>query len=56
MALTGRFTEHHALLRRLHRDHTVFDDAVDGLDKRIAREGGALAAGGWPDQNRPGLR
>ena len=36
MALAGRFTEHHALLCRLHRDRiAVFDDAVDGLDKRI---------------------
>ena len=36
MALTGKFTEHHALLCRLHRDRiAVFDDAVDGLDKRI---------------------
>jgi transposase len=37
MALTGRFTEHHALLCRLHRDRIqVFDDAVAGLDGRIA--------------------
>ena len=37
MALTGRFTGHHALLCRLHRDRiTVFDDAVAGLDERIA--------------------
>ena len=37
MALAGRFTEHHALLCRLHRDRiAVFDDAVDGLDTRIA--------------------
>src|SRR6266700_1698337 len=37
MALAGRFTEHHALLCRLHLDRiAVFDDAVDGLDKRIA--------------------
>ena len=36
MALAGRFTEHHALLCLLHLDRiTVFDDAVDGLDKRI---------------------
>jgi len=36
MALAGRFTEHHALLCRLHLDRiAVFDDAVDGLDKRI---------------------
>jgi transposase len=37
MALTGRFTEHHALLCRLHRDRiTVLDDAVAGLEERIA--------------------
>ena len=37
MALTGRFTGHHATLCRLHLDRIkVFDDAVDGLDDRIA--------------------
>ena len=37
MALTGRFTEHHALLCRLHLDRIkVFDDAVDGLANQIA--------------------
>ena len=37
VALAGRFTGHHALLCRLHRDRiAVFDDAVGGLDKRIA--------------------
>ena len=36
MALAGRFTDHHALLCRLHLDRiAVFDDAADGLDKRI---------------------
>jgi transposase len=36
-ALAGRFTEHHALLCRLHRDRiTVLDEAVAGLDERIA--------------------
>ena len=36
MALAGRFTDHHALLCRLHLDRiAVFDDAVDGLDTRI---------------------
>jgi transposase len=36
MALTGRFTQHHALLCRLHLDRiAVFDDAVGGLDKQI---------------------
>ena len=56
MALAGRFTGHHALLCRLHLDRVaVFDDAVDGLDKRITgkaarwqREAGLLL--------RPGLR
>jgi transposase len=37
MALTGRFTEHHALLCRLHRDRIAgFDVAVADLDERIA--------------------
>jgi transposase len=36
MALAGRFTDHHALLCRLHQDRiAVFDDAVDDLDQRI---------------------
>jgi transposase len=37
MALAGRFTEHHALLCRLHRDRIkTFDDAVAGLEAQIA--------------------
>jgi transposase len=37
MALAGRFTEHHALLCRLHRDRIkLFDEAVAGLEDRIA--------------------
>jgi transposase len=52
MALAGRFTGHHALLCRLHLDRiAVFDDAVDGLDKRITgkaarwqREAGLLTS------------
>ena len=37
MALTGRYTGHHALLCRLHRDRIkVLDEAVAGLDGRIA--------------------
>jgi transposase len=37
MALAGRFTEHHAMLCRLHLDRlAVFDTAVGGLDERIA--------------------
>ena len=37
MALTGRFTEHHALLCRLHQDRVAgLDAAVTGLDDRIA--------------------
>ncbi len=36
-ALAGRFTGHHALLCRLHRDRiTGFSAAVDDLDQRIA--------------------
>src|SRR5512142_3286693 len=49
MALTGRFTEHHALLCRLHRDRiAVLDEAVAGLDERIA-------AGAAPWQREAGL-
>jgi transposase len=41
MALAGRFTGHHALLCRLHRDRiTLFDDAVAGLDGQIAQKAG----------------
>jgi len=37
MALAGRFTDHHALLCRLHRDRiTLFDEAVAGLEAQIA--------------------
>jgi len=37
MALTGRFTGHHALMCRLHLDRLkLFDGAVDGLDATIA--------------------
>src|SRR6266536_2040212 len=37
MALAGRFTGHHALLCRLHRDRiAVFDTAVTGLEEKIA--------------------
>jgi transposase len=37
LALAGRFTEHHALLCRLHRDRiTGFGAAVADLDQRIA--------------------
>jgi transposase len=37
MALTGRFTGHHAMMCRLHRDRiTLFDEAIDGLDEQIA--------------------
>jgi transposase len=36
-ALAGRFTDHHALLCRLHRDRIgVFDTAVAGLEEQIA--------------------
>ena len=37
MALAGRFTDHHALLCRLHRDRIkLFDEAVGGLEAQIA--------------------
>lgn len=40
-ALAGRFTGHHALLCRLHRDRIAgFDAAVAGLDERIAARAG----------------
>jgi transposase len=40
-ALAGRFTEHHALLCRLHRDRIAgFDAAVGDLDQRIAGKAG----------------
>jgi len=52
MALSGRFTEHHALLCRLHQDRIAgLDAAAAGLDDRIAakvtrwpREGRLLAS------------
>jgi len=41
MALAGRFTSHHALLCRLHRDRiTGFDAAIAGLDEQIASRAG----------------
>jgi transposase len=41
MALAGRFTEHHALMCRLHRDRIAgFDAAVADLDDRIAGRAG----------------
>src|ERR1017187_9198358 len=44
MALAGRFTEHHALLCRLHRDRiTSFGAAIADLDERIAGK-----ASRWP--------
>src|SRR5262250_3621202 len=39
MALAGRFTDHHALMCRLHLDRiSMFDDAVKDLDGRLARK------------------
>ena len=44
MALTARFTEHHAMLCRLHRDQIkLADHAIAGLDAQIAGR-----AGRWP--------
>ena len=41
MALAGRFTDHHALMCRLHRDRIAgFDDAVADLDGQIAGRAG----------------
>jgi transposase len=37
MALTGRFTDHHALMCRLHLDRiSMFDAAVSGLDAKLS--------------------
>ena len=56
-ALSGRFTEHHALLCRLHLDRIAgFDAAVAGLDERIAGKADALAARDGPAHLRAGLR
>jgi len=44
MALTARFTDHHAMLCRLHRDQIkLADHAIAGLDAQIAGR-----AGRWP--------
>ena len=46
MALAGRFTGHHALLCRLHRDRiTLFDDAIAGLAGQIAGKAGRWQPG-----------
>jgi transposase len=56
-ALAGRFTEHHALLCRLHRDRvTVFDAAVDDLDERIAGKTARWQREADLLRIRPGLR
>jgi len=56
MALTGRFTEHHALLCRLHRDRIAgLDAAVADLDDQIALALRRLAvAGGDVGRGRSG--
>ncbi len=44
MALAARFTDHHAMLCRLHRDQIkLHDHAIAGLDGQIADR-----AGRWP--------
>jgi transposase len=41
MALTARFTDHHAMLCRLHRDQIkLHDHAIAGLDEQIAGRAG----------------
>ena len=46
MALAARFTDHHAMLCRLHRDQIkLHDHAITGLDGQIAGR-----AGRWPRQ------
>jgi hypothetical protein len=48
MALTGRFTAQHALMCRLHLDRIkVFDDAVAGLQARIAAKPAPRQRGVW---------
>jgi transposase len=45
MALAGRFTDHHALMCRLHLDRIkIFSDAVAGLDAMIAPKVARYAA------------
>jgi hypothetical protein len=45
-ALTGRFTDHHAMLCRLHRDRiALFSAAVAGLEAEDRRQGRAVPAG-----------
>ena len=57
MALAGRFTGHHALLCRLHLDRiAVFDNAVGGLDKRIAGKAARWQREAGPAHLRTGLR
>jgi hypothetical protein len=52
LALTGRFTGHHALLCRLHQDRIAgFAAAVAGLDERIA--GKPRAGSARPACSRP---
>jgi hypothetical protein len=44
-ALTGRFTEHHAALCRLHRDRIVLSvAAVTGLEAKDRRQGRPVPA------------
>jgi hypothetical protein len=54
MGLAGRFTEHHALLCRLHRDRiTVFDQAIAGLDEQLRGQRLVRRFGG---QKNPGAK
>ena len=57
MALAARFTDHHAMLCRLHRDQIkLADHAIAGLDAQIADRAAPVAAGAGPARQRPRVR
>ena len=46
MALEGRFTDHHALMARLHRDAIRgYDAAISALDSQIADSAALVGSG-----------
>ena len=57
MALEGRFTDHHAMMCRLHLDAIALHDAgIADLERADRRQGRALAAGDRPAQDDPRVR
>ena len=57
MALTGRFTDHHALMCRLHLDRIkVFGDAVDGPGCQDRAAGGPLRPRGGAAEDAARVR